>query len=292
MAPISILKKRVSPPLAEPTPTTPTLSPRDQRNLDLALHHASLIQEQKDIEAQILSAIEELIDFPVSSPASASDIAAFQTLLQPFQPSDFDSIVEERQAADKCGYALCSNPPRKSDTGAKFRVVRQRGTGRRADYAVVERRKLEQWCSDECARRAMYIKVQLSEEPAWTRRAGGGPEVSLYEQGQRQETEPLFKKQERRDTVGDSVDANAMGTPDLALERGETKSSARSAVCMNATIREKRVTLPAVAPYAAGDALGHTTIEGYEPRRKTLTGLSKPYVEGDDGEEEDTDWIL
>ncbi|KAK5241376.1 hypothetical protein LTR16_009447, partial [Cryomyces antarcticus] len=103
MAPKSVLKKRVSSPLAEPTPIASTLSPRDQRNLDLALHHARLIQEQKDIEAQILSAIEELIDFPVSSPASASDIAAFKTLLQPFQPSDFDSIVEERQAADKCG---------------------------------------------------------------------------------------------------------------------------------------------------------------------------------------------
>ena len=36
---------------------------------------------------------------------------------------------------------------------------------------IVPKEKLEMWCSDECAERAMYIRVQLAEEPVWERRA-------------------------------------------------------------------------------------------------------------------------
>ncbi len=37
---------------------------------------------------------------------------------------------------------------------------------------VVPREKLEMWCSDQCAERALYLRVQLAEEPVlWERRA-------------------------------------------------------------------------------------------------------------------------
>jgi hypothetical protein len=34
----------------------------------------------------------------------------------------------------------------------------------------VERKEVERFCSDECAKKAMWVRVQLSTEPAWTRK--------------------------------------------------------------------------------------------------------------------------
>ena len=180
----SILKKNSrtspAPPFAPPTS-------REGRNRELALHHAHLIQQRKDVEALILEATETLLDFP-TSPASKStnpspaDAARVKDLLKPFQPTDYDSLLEERNIDGKCGYVLCPLPHRVEDTKAKFRIILNREKG--ADgMKVVEKHQLEQWCSEDCGRRALYIRVQLSEVPAWTRAGDMGGEIELYGEG-------------------------------------------------------------------------------------------------------------
>jgi hypothetical protein len=149
--------------------------------LEIALRHANIIQHQKDVESLILEALEKLIDYPLSpdsvrpeSPAT-SDITEARSLLLMFRPSDYDDLIEERHCATKCGYVLCPRPPTKQDTKAKFRIIGKSGSS----FKVVPREKLELWCSMDCARRAMYVKVQLNEEPAWQRTHTAYPELAF-----------------------------------------------------------------------------------------------------------------
>ncbi|QSS62744.1 hypothetical protein I7I51_02483 [Histoplasma capsulatum] len=150
----------------------------DPRHLAIALHHARQIQARKDTEAIILSRIEELLSFPSSPIALASsplpeDVKAFKEALIPFQPSDYDNLILERNIDGRCGYALCANEHRKEDPRARFRVLwGKKGSGpggRGKEMKVVPKEQIEKWCSDECAERAMYIRVQLIQQPAWER---------------------------------------------------------------------------------------------------------------------------
>ncbi|OJD16088.1 hypothetical protein AJ78_03721 [Emergomyces pasteurianus Ep9510] len=186
------------------TTTKPTTGPKtiskqrkapDPRHLAIALHHANQIQARKDTEALILSRIEELISFPSSPIAQASspipaDAKAFKEALIPFQPSDYDNLILERNIDGRCGYVLCANEHRKEDPKAKFRVVwGKKGSGpggRGKEMKVVPKEQIERWCSDECAERAMYIRVQLIEQPAWERGTVGrqqAEQLLLLEEG-------------------------------------------------------------------------------------------------------------
>lgn len=66
--------------------------------------------------------------------------------------------------AGLCGYALCAKPPRRCGGAQSSRLVRVAG-GR-----WVERKQVERFCGADCARRALWLRVQLSTEPAWVRR--------------------------------------------------------------------------------------------------------------------------
>lgn len=48
---------------------------------------------------------------------------------------------------------------------------------------IVPKEKWEMWCSDACAERALYIRVQLAQEPVWERRGQDTREVVLLEEG-------------------------------------------------------------------------------------------------------------
>ena len=152
----------------------------DKRNRELALQHAYLIQHRKDVEAQVLTATESLLDYPTSPSPSAdtpslADSGSAKQLLKPFQPSDYDSLIEERNIDGKCGYVLCPLPHLSENTKAKFRMIHGAQT-----LKVIETAKLQKWCSGDCAQRAMYIRVQLSEEPAWTRVEANSLDIELY----------------------------------------------------------------------------------------------------------------
>lgn len=181
-----------------PTDPRPEVEKRkeDPRHRAIALHHAHRIQAQKDTEALILDHILTLSsDFP--SPAtpdaahpSSSDAQTFKSCLAPFQPADYDNLIQERNIEGLCGYGLCPREHRREDSTGGAGTFRIRygapGSGpggRGREMNIVPKEKLEMWCSDACAERALYIRVQLAQEPVWERRGEDTKALVLLEEG-------------------------------------------------------------------------------------------------------------
>lgn len=132
------------------------------------------------MENLILENLEALLEFPTTNqPASSpayQDIVSFKELISPFQPSDYDSLIEERNINNQCGYTLCPRPcPPQAKPGG-YRLFGGNGPAR--DFKIVKAKDVGRWCSEDCTRRALYVKVQLSEMPAWER--FGHAEIELY----------------------------------------------------------------------------------------------------------------
>ena len=254
MAPKSILKKTASDVAAKPAAKT-----REERHREIALYHANLIQSQKDVEAAITTSIETLIDFP-SSPSSTSahpataDIEEFTRLIYIFTPSDYDDLIEERRIDHRCGYVFCTNAP-KTTPGGRLKIV----GGSSANAKIVARNKAEAWCSKACAKRALFVKVQLMEEPAWSRRAGSGPELEILTADV--ESEIASKKEGRLDVEGDDLEGKMR---ELALERGDGEKPARSAGMVSDVVVERDAVKVPTAPVHDGEEKGDA-IEGYVP---------------------------
>lgn len=246
---------------------------KEERNREIALQRATIIQEQKDIEAQIFESLLQLIDLPSSENAdpsapSATDVAGLKSNLKLFQQSDFDELIEERRANGKCGYILCTKPHRKEATTGKFRIVGEQ---------IVPRESLESWCSDACRKRAMYLKVQLSDEPAWFRTSGATPEITVpgadVAEAQIQRL-PLRLK---------SNDELQQGMAELMLERGDKKTSSRPGEVLSSTVVEKD---SVAGPDEPESERRHDLVEGYMPKPK-----NKKAADSDD-EEDDQDWDI
>jgi len=146
------------------TPTSqskPLPTPEEARAI--ALSHAHSIQIRKVLEFSILTSLEKLVDFPLPE-STPTDLKCH---LRYFQPSDFDSLMQERGICDKCSYPLCPNPRKRLAGGGKstYALVDK---GKKT-MRFVEKEKLERFCSDICARQGLWLRVQLSTEPAWTR---------------------------------------------------------------------------------------------------------------------------
>ncbi|KAL8672017.1 MAG: hypothetical protein Q9224_007597 [Gallowayella concinna] len=198
------------------------------RNRDNAIHHATMLQERKDIELQILTSIETLIESPSSQSAdpahpNATEASHFTTLLKVFQPSDYDSLIQERNINGKCGYALCSRPRRLQNTNANFRILRKKG------LQIVPRAQLEQFCSEDCAKRAVYVKVQLDDQPAWMRAPCHNIQPVLFDasrtswQNRTPSEGGLFGLKGNIDSLDkdDHTGRRATDARNLALERGD-----------------------------------------------------------------------
>lgn len=203
----------------------------DPRHVAIALHHAHRIQSRKDAEALILDRILELVSFPSSSSAdpaapSVEDAKAFKAALRPFQPSDYDNLILERNIEGLCGYGLCPRENRKEDPKVKNRIVYgPKGSGpggRGREMRIVPKEKLEMWCSEECAERAMYVKVQLQEQPVWERSACDGEiqDFSLLE-----EARSRMQKGKERIRTSDNVGEAAHQLGNLHLDQGGDNSS-------------------------------------------------------------------
>lgn len=262
--PKSILKHSS---LAKAPPSDRPEAPRfTERHREIAVHHATLLQQQKDVEAQVVEHIEELIDFPANPQAeascpSASDVERFSDLLQPFQVSDYDSLIEERNAANKCGYTFCGNSkPSRPQTGAQS-VIRMGARGR--DMEVVSSNRATMFCSGTCGRRALFIKVQLSEVPAWERAGGLGRPIEVMEE---RDEEALERKIKRLNIDGGGHLEDAL--EELALERGEAQTSAKSSLVMSGPIKENLHAQNAWTLSVGKDGEGNG-VEGYPPRLVT-----------------------
>lgn len=248
---------------------------RAERNRETALYHARLIQERKIVLAENFESIETLLDFPRSSTSDArhpaeSDIIEVKNLLRTFQPSDYDSLVEERIIDNKCGYVLCPHPKRLQLTNAKYRILHSKSHGA-PSLKVVERKELERWCSEECGKRALHIRVQLDEEPAWARPAGSGGFELLEEDFSKQRlvVEGYSSENSRNRNVDHEKERLIASLKELADERGDRGAHAGSSRLIKIAIREKEETRdvqfePRDPVQNTSNSLGGS-IEGYIP---------------------------
>lgn len=280
--------------LKRPSTLTATPRSREERNRDTALYHANLIQARKDVELQLLFSMEEMIDLPLersaqytaSNPA-ASDVQAFKEGLQLFQPSDYDALIVERNINEHCGYTLCPKPRLKEEGmgRGKYRIIGK--SGKAKDFRVVEKEELEKWCSEDCAKRALYIRIQLSERPAWER----GPEGARIELMDEVKTEDERTQMQLANDLAKLAlaDSSAIaGRGNLALERGDRGARAASGL-VGVNIVEKDIMRAAEAPSLVDDMEGrlatmHLELEGYNPR----FGTEKEDDDDDDG----MDWKI
>ncbi|PWY73686.1 hypothetical protein BO70DRAFT_341706 [Aspergillus heteromorphus CBS 117.55] len=258
----------------------------DPRHVAIALHHAHQIQAQKDTETLILDRILELVTLPSSPSAdpaapSPEDARAFKSALVPFQPADYDNLLLERKIEGLCGYGLCPRPHRQEDARGTYRITwGAKGSGpggRGRDMNIVPKEKLEMWCSDECAERAMYIRVQLAEEPVWERRADDarGQDLLLLEEGRARSQQGKGKGKMRSSATSSSDMANDIArlsvrddnrSRELALERGDAHPALYTGRVGINVQENYNAQGPATAPQMRpGDETGGS-IEGYVPQ--------------------------
>lgn len=272
-----------------PNPTKSTVKKApDARHLQVALHHANILEERKRVEADVLDAIIMLLDFPSTSPGdakrpSASDAQRFAAAVSAFQPADYDALIEERNLCDKCGYALCGKPKKKARSTARKQFV---DTDRGVE--IVDRKVLEVWCSNDCAKRALYVKVQLKEEPAWLRQGGfGGPIELMVDNAEEHATVPPLRLEheehekhddqavllQEEDDLAAAWAAQEEALADLALERGEPPgqpTKATNALVKDNILEHASSTEPPKPPVLVACGTAETTmaIEGHVPRQE------------------------
>ncbi|KAK1058638.1 hypothetical protein LTR74_013276 [Friedmanniomyces endolithicus] len=245
----------------QPKPTAPTTTPealqaeKDRHNYALALQHAHRIQDQKDWDLRILHAIEVLLDYPSSTPATAQEANNFVSLVRLFQPSDLDALVEERVIDGKCGYALCANKPR-------------------------------------CVTMGREAEWRLSVVPAWEREAGCHPVIVLHEDdraivaGRRSAVPGNSAMTTDPPTV--AAKSKHVDDDDLALERGEKATSFRPRQVMTDRIVEKAVPTYKPLSSVSGAIVSSTAIEGYEPKEhKAKRDMTADNAESDDGDDDE-----
>ncbi|KAF7860401.1 hypothetical protein EAF04_008527 [Stromatinia cepivora] len=301
--PKSILKQTSYPATSNTSNASPTKA-KAERDREVALYHARLIQERKEIELEILASTEELIDFPLaSSPYDASnpspsDAQAFKEMLRPFQPSDYDALILERNLDSRCGYTLCANPRPRDNKGGQWRLLGM--SGKAKDFRIAKKEDAEKWCSDTCARRALYIRVQLSECPAWERSGeSSATKIDLLD-------EPKTEEDLVMDGIG-NLDLNKQDAQEkqrksgnLALERGETGQGSSRHVA-NFSIVEKEVKQGYVKPptFDSNDLSErmdtlHLDLEGHTSTFNHGSRYGDLFGEDDDGDdtEMDTDWKI
>ncbi|KAJ5445394.1 Protein of unknown function DUF408 [Penicillium cf. griseofulvum] len=238
-----------------------------QQHLEVALEHAQQIQTQKDAEDIILNRILELLELPSSPKAdpaapSQEDTIKFKHALAPFRPSDYDNLILERNFEDSCGYTLCPRKYRKQDRGPgggfqfKYGPKGSGPGGRGRSVDIVSEDRVEKWCSDACAERALWIRVQLSEKPEARAKRLKAPAATSSVS-----------------SVVDDLQSMGLGNRDrsreLALERGDT-SRIRPDGRVNVDIRENQrdsQQAPGAPQMRPEDANGGS-IEGYMPREQ------------------------
>ncbi|KAI9774632.1 MAG: hypothetical protein M1840_002881 [Geoglossum simile] len=273
-----VVPKSILKPPKRPSPS-PSAS-KEERDRQTAIYHAEIIQQRKDLELVILNSTEALIDFP--SPATIDptdphhdDASTVRSLLVPFQPSDYDGLVQERNIEGKCGYVLCPNARLLQDTKAQFRILR---VGRQeGGLKIVPREHLEKWCSEVCQRRAMYVRVQLSEEPAWMREAMATEIVFLDEVGREQNAEAGDQQINQLAKRVGKIEINGLcpqireERKELARERGEEGVEGNVAVTIKENYGSQRGRAPAPPSLADGERpdTQHLLLEGHLPKGRS-----------------------
>ena len=217
------------------------INPSDHK-VEVALHQARIIQQQKKLEARIVESIEELLELPRSIEAdprapSIPDAHQFLSLVSIFQSNHYDDLVEERQAAGLCGYVLCPRPPRRLNTD--YKIIKGHGKG---EMNVVHKHEIERWCSDDCGRRALHVQAQLDEEPAWARAAGKNISIALMDISRKSICfgSTSSKAHETNEILTHrQLNSVTKSMADLAFERGDSETPWTSRKTVKGTIQER-----------------------------------------------------
>ncbi|QPH09647.1 hypothetical protein C2857_000557 [Epichloe festucae Fl1] len=229
---------------------------------EIAIAHAKLIQHRKDLEREILDSLVLLSEYPLvrettysaSNPAP-SDVSGFKAHVRLFQPSDYDDLIEERNVNELCGYSLCPKMKRKVGRGGKWKLT---GSG-----DIVKLEDIEKWCSAACAKRALFVKVQLNDTAAWERAGIPDIQIDLLEEDRSAESESDKTARELSDLKLEGQRQTAEDAKALALERGEHVVG-NDAGKVKVVLKEKetKVPKPEEVPGRSGD--DHLLIEGYK----------------------------
>ncbi|KPM46047.1 hypothetical protein AK830_g474 [Neonectria ditissima] len=239
---------------------------------ELAIQHANILQHRKDLEAEILDNLVLLSEYPLlrEPPYSAarpapSDVADFKAYVRLFQPSDYDDLIIERNVNELCGYTLCGRPRRKMGPGGEWKIT--------SSGDIVKRQDLEMWCSQKCARRAMYVKVQLNETAAWERAGILDIQIDLLDEDTSGETEADRVARRMGDLKLEDQRQAARDTAALALERGQRNPILPNKLTV--VLKEKDVEAPAptIDTTETYDD-DHLVVEGYKSKLKTESGNS------------------
>ncbi|KAH8681434.1 Rtr1/RPAP2 family-domain-containing protein [Xylariales sp. PMI_506] len=235
---------------------------------EVATQHAHIIHHRRDLEDQITDAVVALSRHPThrGEPYTAksphpADVDAFAAGVRQFQPSDYDDLIEERNANGMCGYALCPEPRMRLRGGGEWKIV---------GANIVPKKEIEKWCSPACARRAMYIKVQLNETAAWERIGIPSIRIELLQESgaaNGEEDDPAARL--AREVEGLKIEAqkkSAKDAKELALERGDAEGgnngSRGKKRSVDVKIREKKVVAEVQPPSLLEG--GHLVLEGYK----------------------------
>lgn len=230
-----------------PTPNTPK---------QIALQHAQILQHRKTLEAQILDDIILLSEYPLSNPPTTSDTAVFKSHVRLFQPSDYDALIEERNVNGLCGYTLCAKPRRQTGPGGEWKL----SAGK-----IVKRKDLERWCSRGCARKALYVKVQLNETAAWERAGIPNIEIEVMDENKNETEEDRTARKLGELKLEDKRQA-ASTSAALALERGDAPMP-DGQTPVKVALREKMdIKAPEMGVFEDEDYL---MVEGFKSKRGT-----------------------
>ncbi|KAK5991299.1 hypothetical protein PT974_09579 [Cladobotryum mycophilum] len=204
---------------------------------EIAIQHAKFLEHRKELEAQILD-----IHFKNPSP---SDIADFKANVRLFQPSDYDDLIEERNAADWAG-----------------REWKLTSSGE-----IVKRKDLEMWCSQPCARRALFVKVQLNETAAWERAGIPDIQIDLLDEDKSAETEADRNARKLGELKLEDQRQAARDSAALAAERGE-RGAAQNIDKVKITLKEKDVAAPSeIIPTITVDGQeDHLYVDGFKAK--------------------------
>lgn len=135
--------------------------------------------------------------------------------------------------------------------------------------SIMKREDLEKWCSQQCARRALYVKVQLNETAAWERAGIPDIEIDLLDEDKSQETDVDRAARELGKLKLEEQRQAARDTAALALERGEPDASKSKSKKINITLKEKDAKAPSTMPSKPevyDDE--HLLVEGYKTKVK------------------------
>ncbi|PHH59801.1 hypothetical protein CDD81_2568 [Ophiocordyceps australis] len=215
------------------------------------------------LQLDILDNIERLSHFPMTRCANhsavnphPSDVAAFKSLITPFQPSDYSDLLQERNVNNLCAYALCPNPRRNLGPGGSWKIM--------SSGQIVPRDDIEMWCSDDCARRALYIQVQLKRAPAWERATLSNLKIDLADEShgvsEADKASPIPGSLNLQDK--EKAEENAAI---LLMERGAVQSKFKEDNCVDVNIKEKETKPPSECVFDTNPD-SHLSIEGYKPR--------------------------